>query len=155
MSTDVRRLGPEDWRDWRDLRLRALAESPSAFGSNLAREQGFGEVEWQERATDSFVAYAGGVPVAIGAGTAQDDGLSVVAMWTEPDRRGEGIGGLVLDAIVDLARERGLRARLFVMRANPEAARLYERHGFRRSGLVQEHGGRAAEELVADARGEP
>ena len=45
----------------------------------------------------------------------------------------------------------GLRAHLFVMLENPEAARLYERHGFVRSGLIEEHGGRLAEQLVFQA----
>jgi len=38
-----------------------------------------------------------------------------------------------------------------VMLENPEAARLYERHGFVRSGLIEEHGGRLAEQLVFQA----
>lgn len=144
----MRRARADDCRDWRDLRLRALADSPEAFGSSLAREQGFVETDWRDRTADSFVAYADGVPVAIGAGFDEAGQLSVVAMWTAPDWRGRGIGGAVLDAIVALAAERGVSARLFVMRANPDAARLYERHGFRPSGLVEEHGGRLAEELV-------
>ena len=37
------------------------------------------------------------------------------------------------------------------MRDNPDAGRLYERHGFVRSGLVEEHGGRPAEQLVFQA----
>ena len=58
-----------------------------------------------------------------GAGFVERPGfLMVVAMWTEPERRGEGLGGRVLDAIVDMARSLGLRAHLFVMLENPEAA---------------------------------
>ncbi|MEP6816876.1 MAG: hypothetical protein ABI873_15140, partial [Marmoricola sp.] len=65
-----------------------------------------------------------------------------------PGRRS---GGMVLDQVVAEARERDLLPHLFVMRANPEAGRLYERHGFVRSGLVEEHGGREAEQLVHHA----
>jgi GNAT superfamily N-acetyltransferase len=149
--TVVRQIGPDDWQDWRDLRLQALADSPSAFGSTLLREQGFTEGDWRERCADgAFLAYDGLVPVAMGAGwTDGPDSLMVVAMWTPPERRGEGLGGRILDAVAGLARQRGRSAHLFVMLANSEAGRLYERHGFVRSGLVEEHGGRPAAELVS------
>jgi GNAT superfamily N-acetyltransferase len=146
----LRVIGPDDWADWRRIRLRALAESPAAFGSTLAREQGYDESEWRDRADGSVLVYDDGVPVAMGAGFADDrpGHLMVVAMWTEPARRGEGLGGLVLDAVVAGALERGLVPHLFVMEANPEVGRLYRRHGFVASGLVEEHGGRPAAELV-------
>jgi len=99
------------------------------------------------------LVYDEGRPVAMGAGFAGERPgfLMVVAMWTEPERRGEGLGGQVLDAIVEMARSLGLRAHLFVMLDNPQAAHLYERHGFVRSGLIEEHGGRPAEQLVFQA----
>lgn len=136
----------------RHLRLRALADAPSAFGSALAREQAYTEAEWREWTHDCVLLYADGVPVAMGAGFENEPGyLMVVAMWTESARRGQGLGGRVLDEVVALARSRGLVPHLFVMRANPEAGRLYERHGFVRSGLVEDHGGREAEQLVYGA----
>jgi predicted GNAT family acetyltransferase len=155
---ELRMIGPDDWPDWRDIRLRALADSPAAFGSNLARERAFSESDWRGRTDGSVLVYDDGAPVAMGAGWADDrEGyLMVVAMWTEPSRRGEGLGGMVLDAVVALAQSRGLQAHLFLMHENPEAGRLYERHGFVRSGLVEEHGGRLAEQLVhAQDQAEP
>ncbi len=145
-------IGPDDWRDWRSIRLRALAESPSAFGSTLAREQEFAEADWRERTSSSALVYDEGVPVAMGAGFEDEPGqMMVVAMWTEPDCRGQGLGGRVLDAIVSLARSRHLVPHLFLMPGNGVAGRLYERHGFVRSGHVEDHGGREAEQLVFQA----
>ncbi len=36
----VRTFAPHEWPTYKDLRLRALADSPDAFGSTLAAEQG-------------------------------------------------------------------------------------------------------------------
>ncbi|GAA3444913.1 GNAT family N-acetyltransferase [Planomonospora venezuelensis] len=46
-SIDVRRLTPEDWRTFRDIRLAALADAPEAFSSSLAREQAYDDARWQ------------------------------------------------------------------------------------------------------------
>ena len=126
---DLRTIGPEDWQDWRSIRLRALADSPAAFGSDLAREEANTEKVWRARAgSGAVLVYDEGRPVAMGAGFAGERPgfLMVVAMWTEPSRRGEGLGGLVLEAVVEMARSLRLRAHLFVMLDNPEAAHLYD-----------------------------
>lgn len=36
----------EEWRTWRDLRLRSLADFPHAFGATLEREQAFTDDDW-------------------------------------------------------------------------------------------------------------
>jgi len=66
---DVRTVGVEDWRLWRDLRLEALREAPYAFGSTLAEWQGEGdtEVRWRARLSTvrlNVVAYLNGRPPA-------------------------------------------------------------------------------------------
>ncbi|HVC23653.1 MAG TPA: hypothetical protein VNH82_09555 [Candidatus Dormibacteraeota bacterium] len=35
-AVEIRTLGVEGWAEWREMRLRALAEEPYAFGSTLA-----------------------------------------------------------------------------------------------------------------------
>ena len=46
----VRRLRPDEWRDLRALRLRALEDAPDAFGATLAEEAAEPDLTWQERA---------------------------------------------------------------------------------------------------------
>lgn len=133
-SVEVRFVGPDDWRTWRDLRLRSLRESPDAFGSTLEREQAFDEDDWAERLDGSgpaVLAYSGSDPVGMGAGFRYEPGrLMIVAMWTEPTQRGLGIGTRVLDVLVGWAREHGLQPDLWVADANPAARTVYERYGF-------------------------
>ncbi|MEO3925294.1 GNAT family N-acetyltransferase [Micromonosporaceae bacterium B7E4] len=138
---DVRTVtvGPDDWESWREIRLRSLRQDPDAFGSTYEREAAFTEQTWRSRLDGtggpSVLAYAGDEVVGIGAGWLHEPGrLMVVAMWTAPDRRGEGIGRQVLDQVIGWADERGLLVDLWVADGNPGARRLYERHGFRPDG---------------------
>lgn len=61
------------------------------------------------------------------AGTMTLNGLCV-----DPDLRGLGVGSLLLESAAAWAREHGVsRVQLSVIDANPRAAALYRRHGFR------------------------
>jgi ribosomal protein S18 acetylase RimI-like enzyme len=53
------------------------------------------------------------------------------SLWVLPDHRGAGVGGLLVDAFLTWARERGAPyAVVTAFVANPSAIHLYERHGF-------------------------
>jgi GNAT superfamily N-acetyltransferase len=128
----ARVLTGDEWATWRDLRLRALADSPDAFGSTLEREQAFTEDDWRSRVSGpSVVAFADGEPVGLGGGYRDLPGwLHVVAMWTEPAWRGHGAGRLVMEVLRGWAAEHGLRLHLDVTVGNDAARRVYEAIGF-------------------------
>ncbi|MCA9712598.1 MAG: hypothetical protein KDK70_42615, partial [Myxococcales bacterium] len=71
----VRRLEPSEWRVYRELRLRALAESPDAFGSTLARERERSDEQWQAR-----VAEGARSPSSLGL-VAEVDGEPIGLAW--------------------------------------------------------------------------
>jgi hypothetical protein len=48
-TAEMRLLRPEEWRTFRDLRVRALTEAPHAFGSTSARELAPADAEWRQR----------------------------------------------------------------------------------------------------------
>lgn len=141
MSTvaTVREVGGEDWPTWRDIRLRALQDSPDAFGSTYAREVANTEADWRRRLEDtdivSVLAFDGSRPVGMGAGFSDLPGwLHVVAMWVEPAHRGRGVGHAILHEIQRWADARGLRLHLDVSTTNPGARRAYEHYGFTATG---------------------
>ena len=138
----VREATAADWTTWRDLRLRALQDTPTAFGSTYERELGFSENDWLGRLLDPegacVLAYADDEPVGMGGGFQDLPGwLHVVAMWTDPAWRGRGVGRAVLDHLAAWSAQRGLRVHLDVETTNAGARRVYERAGFVATGELQ------------------
>ena len=132
MAYTLRTLSPDEWPTWRDIRLRALADTPDTFGSTLDLERTFGETEWRARlASPSVVVLDDGAPVACGAAFRNRPGwAAVVAMWVEPGHRGRGLSRRVLDALVTWARAEGLDVEIGVNQANPGARAAYLSYGF-------------------------
>ncbi|WP_192497066.1 ABC transporter permease subunit [Gulosibacter chungangensis] len=74
----------------------------------------------------------GEIALAAGAGKRlDDDTIEFKKIWTNPERRGEGLGSRLLAALEDAARELGYR-KVFLTTGprQPEADRLYERNGY-------------------------
>ena len=140
-TVTVRRLAPDDWVVWREVRLAALADAPRAYGSSLAREEGFGEADWRQRLEPangvSAVAMLGERVVgAVGGYTpAGADAVLLVAMWARPELRGRGVGDALVADVLAWARENGWSTvRLRVADGNVAARRLFERNGFAATG---------------------
>ena len=138
----VRPFRAEEWRVYRDLRLRALADSPEAFARTLEEEEAYDDAFWEERLAAGvegaialpLVAEVGGAPAGLAWGRgdeADPEKAYVFQMWVDPAMRGAGAGQLLLDRIVAWARERGARCvQLGVTVGNTTATRLYARSGF-------------------------
>ncbi|MEV3937779.1 GNAT family N-acetyltransferase [Glycomyces sp. NPDC049804] len=136
---EMRALGADDWRLWRDLRLAALAEAPDAFGSRLADWQGDGDREerWRSRlampGSHNLVAEVDGAPAGMASGVPAEDPAArgLIAMWVRPASRGLGVGDALIRAVADRARAEGAsELRLAVYEHNAAALRLYQRNGF-------------------------
>lgn len=139
----VRRLHAHEWRAYRDLRLRALGDSPDAFATLLRTAQLQPDAHWRERLASGaaspcdlpLVAEEDDAPAGMAWGTidpAAPETAHVIQMWVVPEMRGRGCGALLLDAVVAWAREAKARhVVLGVTRGDTPAYRLYTRAGFR------------------------
>jgi len=135
----VVRVTEDDWRELRDIRLAALADSPTAFGSSLLREQDFDEDHWRAwtRSAGLFIAIVGGSPVGMAAGVAGNSSVErkLVAMWVDPRWRGRAAASKLTSAVVGWAGSQGSqRVRLWVAEGNEWARRFYEGRGFEITG---------------------
>jgi GNAT superfamily N-acetyltransferase len=135
-------LQPDDWQVLRDIRLAALADSPSAFASTLTREQAFTEPDWRWRLTNGCSVVATdsvhGEAVGVAGGYLHEGVPELIAMWVHPTWRGSGAAEQLVEAVADWARERdAARLRLWVVEGNDRAERIYLRLGFAHTGAAQ------------------
>ena len=146
MAITVRRFLTEEWRVYRDLRLRALLDTPDAFGSTYEREASRTDAEWEDRLASGLtgleqmpvVALVGETPVGLAWGRVDEQDATVAHLfqvWVSPEHRGQGIGRSLTNAVIAWARDLGLLAlRLGVTPSHPAALRLYREAGFVEAG---------------------
>ena len=143
----VRPIAANDWRAYRAIRLRALQDSPSAFGSSWAQETTWGDEVWSTRAQASASGEAGRGFFAIDHEADHHQAICglvwsmlaptdpttahIYSMWVDPNTRGRGAGKALLTQCIDWARQAGARqVRLSVTAGNSPALRLYQALGF-------------------------
>lgn len=144
----VRGTLPDDWREVRALRLRALADTPIAFGETVATARRHDEQTWRSRAsrdqqehstllaaiTDdgTWVGTMGGYV----EGTPDAPMPMLVGVFVEPAFRGRriGVADALLEGVEAWARVEGPALTLHVHEDNPRAIGFYESRGFVRTG---------------------
>lgn len=152
---DIRTFAPHEWKTYKDLRLRALAESPEAFGRTLAQDLELTDADWAARLAEGagsgrdlpLLAEVDGEPAGLAWGRI-DPAHPVVAhlyqMWVAPKYRGLGAGRMLLDTIIAWARAKGAAVlELGVTFRDSPAMHLYTRAGFEPAGEPEHIRGRA------------
>jgi len=127
----------------REIRLRALADAPDAFGSRYEDELGSGEAEWRawitgwEGARNAMVVAEAGqdwVGIAVGSRSGEEPDAHLYSMWVDSAWRRRGLGARLVEEVVSWARSWGARAVELGVTHSNEAERFYERLGFRPTG---------------------
>jgi ribosomal protein S18 acetylase RimI-like enzyme len=140
------RLKPEKWQLYKQLRLESLLNDPQAFGPTYASTLQNPDSFWQGRLQDAQVGERSWLLFAregdrlvgmIGAfreagGEAGGETAHIVSVYVSPDRRGQGIGRALMEAILaEVSQQAGIRkAVLGVTQTQAAAVALYKRFGF-------------------------
>ena len=137
----IRRLTTDDWTIARQVRLAALRADPDAFGSTFDQEAKYEEGDWRQRLARSdcatFVAFTGdNDPIGIIRGAPYGQKAGLYSMWVDSSHRGKGIGGALVDIVIEWAKDNGHSALLLdVADKNPSASALYASRGFVPTGV--------------------
>ncbi|NYF52836.1 GNAT family N-acetyltransferase [Tunturiibacter gelidoferens] len=110
----LHRITPTLSASYKTVRLCALQDTPSAFGSTSARESQFSETDWHSRAANlctqqsiGYLAYHQDEYCGIACGFLDQQvprSAELVSMWVAPNHRRAGTGTLLVNAIESWAR---------------------------------------------------
>jgi GNAT superfamily N-acetyltransferase len=143
-------IRPDNWAQFRDIRLQMLADTPIAFGETLQHAQGASEANWVARIARATQPDRTAVAAVDDDGTwvgtmsaylSEPGTATVAAVWVAPEHRGSeaGVTDRLMEAITEWARTtaHASRLRLAVHEANERAAAYFERVGFQPTGETQ------------------
>jgi len=159
----IRPVRADEWRRWRETRLRMLRDDADFFATrydDMVREPDRAWRDWVAEAAAGkqktlFVAEEDDRWLGVVGAFARVNPLEVqlISMWVDPEARGRGIAGDLIRAVAGWTLERGsTRVVLFVQEANEPAQQLYARAGFRPTGdRAPATAGRSAFKLVLAA----
>ena len=138
-------LTVSDWRDFKELRLRALRSEPQAFCSTFSREAAWADEKWRQRLQDVeirrgwiFFAKLDEELVGMIGGfrneeDKQERRAEIWGMFVDEQARRKGVGeALVRRLLVELGKEADIDTVLLEVHVNQDPAiRLYRKLGFK------------------------
>jgi ribosomal protein S18 acetylase RimI-like enzyme len=133
----VRVLDESEWSLYRDVRLRALAESPDSFTATLAEEADRNEQFWRDRMTRShrLLAERGPVPegiISLEPYEHEPSAAEVYGLYVVPEARGTGVAWRLVEAAAALATQQAyLQLFYWVGTDNGRAIGFAKNFGFR------------------------
>ncbi|MFX0538440.1 GNAT family N-acetyltransferase [Ornithinimicrobium sp. Y1847] len=135
----VRVLNEDEWPRYREIRLRALRESPEAFVASAEEEEAFDEDVWQARMersrrilAESEEDVVGVVSIGAGHRTTIPGAGELFGLWVDPPRRGTGVARKLMEEAARVGRDEGLRQLLYwVGTDNGRAVAFASSFGFR------------------------
>ena len=147
---ELHAIDPTDGARLKAVRLRALLDAPSAFGSTHADVSRWSDADWDRRAAQlagerqvGFIAADASLDIGMVAGSLVDGEptrAALISMWVAPTHRRRGAGRLLVSAVADWARSRGVTALvLSVTSSNSAAMQFYERLSFVPTGRTESY----------------
>ena len=144
---EIKKIKPEDWKKFRDVRLEALQADSMAFGESYRERLEVSEEETQARITKEsnviLIAEENEKPIGmIGANFETKEKISHIAyiwgMYVNKDYRGQSIGRKLFGAILEEIQKNKkiTKINLNVNTQQITAVKLYESFGFKIAGTL-------------------
>ena len=145
MMLEIKPILPEDWPLLKDVRLRALADAPEAFGTTLAQAHAYSDAEWQAKArrfsesppATGCLAFIEGVPCGMASAYPSDKNsraTELTSFWVAPERRGSGVGEAMVTFLAEWAVALGFAMlEADVVEDNTRAQAFYAKVGFQKT----------------------
>jgi len=143
----IDRLAISEWKRLREIRSRALLDSPDAFGTTIEEHEAQNADVWKRWISSPsgavFIAQRNDADVGIAMSAPyldRDGAAGLFGMWIAPEARGVGLAAKLIYAIIEWARDSDCaRLLLDVGDENDAAIRLYQRCGFVPTGRRSTH----------------
>ena len=137
------RMTPQDWESVRTIYLEGLATKNASFETEGPSWEEWDKKHHQEcrlvyRAGDQVYGFAALSPTS---SRWAYRGVAEVSIYIKEERRGNGIGHLLLEALINCSEEKGiwtLQGGIFP--ENISSLKLHEKHGFRLVGSREKVG---------------
>jgi ribosomal protein S18 acetylase RimI-like enzyme len=142
---EVQVLAPNQWSQYKGLRLRALQSEPQAFGSCYARELAYPDELWRQRLGEHhngrswcfFARMPGAGLIGMISGFRNDHDLQhhsvhIFAVFVDKAMRGRGVArALIARLLEEFAADSDLSSAVLDVNTDQQSAkRLYESFGF-------------------------
>ena len=137
----IRRIDSGEWPTLRALRLRSLAEAPSAFGQRFEDAAALPDAEWIQvtRAASEgdqrawFLAFQEDAPVGLVQGRRRRPAsLLLFSLWVAPEARRQAVGIQLIDGLEGWALGwHATETILWVIHGNDAATAFYRSLGFK------------------------
>lgn len=141
MKIVIEEVQATDWERLRELRLRAVTDSPKAFSDSVLEIKSKPKEFWIEGISRGhvFVAKFDDEWVGMAVFIKDSNGeWSVKSLWVDPKHRGKGIGGEFIKTIIETARKDELNGiRLDVNTESEEIINFYKSFGFEITNTIE------------------
>lgn len=150
LDFSIIKLKQEDWKEYKELRLRALKSEPQAFLVSYNEELSSPDEKWRQRLQEaekgkSWVLFAkdtGGRLMGMIGGYRSEDNIKnhsaeIWGAYIDKENRGKGIGRFLMSELIKEF-EQNPDIRTIILEVNKEqvpAIKLYESFGFKEIGI--------------------
>lgn len=149
MNINIISLEENDFQKYRDLRLEALQDSPTAFGGTYEFESQLSDEEWKKRLTREhqmklFAEFQENI-IGMTVCSLQPNSRTahvahIYSVYVQPEFRGKGIARKLMNAILNKVRKDTMLRKLnvYVNAENVSAIAFYTSVGFEQAGILRQ-----------------